>query len=369
MAELEDDSVDFSLDLEAATRREDVVNLLRKLHIAADEPSRRDLQRWAAKNGKPPLAPATQTELLSGQRWPRREVVLAFVEGCGVRGARLREWQRMLVRVALAEHDRPPFVEEIEEQRRQVLAEAQAQAEAIVRQAQEQLADAQEARQTADEAINTARQQAEKIIADAQQAARDIGAEAKIQLEETNHKLDGLRKFEREYNKRLRAHLEATLRSVQEAELPEGSLATPEPPVIDLARRYRSDLIAYLSQRLHEGTLEEVAPPTPMPSFPRLEDHHLPTVDELLQKIQADSTTHRIQQAHAEGFAVGKLVTADAPVSWLEAVCERRPHMPSDLEARLLQGSKLSIDDLLNDDTRHALRQGFWEALEQALGR
>lgn len=44
----------------------------------------------------------------------------------------------------------------------------------------------------------------------------------------------------------------------------------------------------------------------------------------------------------------------------------RKPRMPSDLEARLLQGSALPIDFLLHDEVRHALRRGFWDALERS---
>ena len=56
----------------------------------------------------------------------------------------------------------------------------------------------------------------------------------------------------------------------------------------------------------------------------------------------------------------------DAPALWLEAVLARKPRMPSDLEARLLQGSALPVDSLLQDDVRHALRRGFWDALERS---
>ncbi len=42
-------------------------------------------------------------------------------------------------------------------------------------------------------------------------------------------------------------------------------------------------------------------------------------------------------------------VARDAPALWLEAVLARKPRMPSDLEARLLQGSRLPIDFLLHD--------------------
>ena len=62
----------------------------------------------------------------------------------------------------------------------------------------------------------------------------------------------------------------------------------------------------------------------------------------------------------------GESVARDAPALWLEAVLARKPRMPSDLEARLLQGSALPIDFLLHDEVRHALRRGFWDALERA---
>jgi hypothetical protein len=78
------------------------------------------------------------------------------------------------------------------------------------------------------------------------------------------------------------------------------------------------------------------------------------------------SLNDAVQQGVEEGRAFGESVGRDAPTLWLEAVWARRPHMPSDLEARLLQGSAIPIDFLLNDKVRHALRRGFWDALERA---
>jgi hypothetical protein len=72
-----------------------------------------------------------------------------------------------------------------------------------------------------------------------------------------------------------------------------------------------------------------------------------------------------VQAAHEEGQEFGSSVARDAPALWLEAVLARKPRMPSDLEARLLQGSELPIDFLLHDEVRHALRRGFWDALER----
>jgi hypothetical protein len=73
-----------------------------------------------------------------------------------------------------------------------------------------------------------------------------------------------------------------------------------------------------------------------------------------------------VQSAHAEGFEFGESVARDAPALWLEAVLARKPRMPTDLEARLLQGSALPIDSLLHDEVRQALRGGFWDALERS---
>jgi len=80
----------------------------------------------------------------------------------------------------------------------------------------------------------------------------------------------------------------------------------------------------------------------------------------------AISLADAVQTAHAEGFGFGEAVARDAPALWLEAVLARKPRMPSDLEARLLQGSALPIDSLLHDEVRHALRRGFWDALERS---
>jgi hypothetical protein len=82
--------------------------------------------------------------------------------------------------------------------------------------------------------------------------------------------------------------------------------------------------------------------------------------------VPALSVGDAVQSAHAEGFGFGEAVARDAPALWLEAVLARKPRMPSDLEARLLQGSALPIDSLLHDEVRHALRRGFWDALERS---
>jgi NYN domain len=94
--------------------------------------------------------------------------------------------------------------------------------------------------------------------------------------------------------------------------------------------------------------------PQPAPSAP------------LVPLPPAVSVADAVQAAHGEGFSFGQAVAREAPQLWLEAVLARKPRMPSDLEARLLQDSALPIDSLLHDEVRHALRRGFWDALERA---
>jgi len=84
------------------------------------------------------------------------------------------------------------------------------------------------------------------------------------------------------------------------------------------------------------------------------------------QPASASTIDDAVKAAHKEGHDFGESVARDAPALWLEAVLARKPRMPSDLEARLLQGSSLPIDFLLHDEVRHALRRGFWDALERA---
>ena len=92
----------------------------------------------------------------------------------------------------------------------------------------------------------------------------------------------------------------------------------------------------------------------PGPGYPRQTPSVAHTVDEA------------VHVAYREGNDFAESIAREAPALWVEAVLARRPRMPSDLEARLLQGSSLPIDHLLRDEVRDGLRQGFWQALERA---
>jgi hypothetical protein len=107
------------------------------------------------------------------------------------------------------------------------------------------------------------------------------------------------------------------------------------------------------------------AAPGPLVPQPGLHSGPQPAAQPAPVQPVAVSLADAVQAAHGEGFNFGQAVARDAPALWLEAVLARKPRMPSDLEARLLQDSSLPIDSLLHDEVRHALRRGFWDALER----
>jgi hypothetical protein len=111
-------------------------------------------------------------------------------------------------------------------------------------------------------------------------------------------------------------------------------------------------------------------PLSPPPSPPSSQSRGPYTGPQQLAPVPAQqaspSLADAVKAAHHEGQDFGESVARDAPALWLEAVLARKPRMPSDLEARLLQGSSLPIDFLLHDEVRHALRRGFWDALERS---
>jgi hypothetical protein len=114
----------------------------------------------------------------------------------------------------------------------------------------------------------------------------------------------------------------------------------------------------------HQTQAYQPQPQVPSQQALRSEAASLPAVR--APQPVAISLSEAVKAAHGEGFVFGESVGRDAPGLWLEAVLARKPRMPSDLEARLLQGSVLPIDSLLHDEVRHSLRRGFWDALESA---
>ncbi|MFI9561106.1 serine/threonine-protein kinase [Nonomuraea endophytica] len=86
--------------LELVTTREQLAAFLREVHVRADRPSLRSLERWARKEGKPALPRSTVAGMLSGQRFAKLAVLVTFVEACGVPVDQITRWRRAWERVA-----------------------------------------------------------------------------------------------------------------------------------------------------------------------------------------------------------------------------------------------------------------------------
>jgi uncharacterized LabA/DUF88 family protein len=140
---------------------------------------------------------------------------------------------------------------------------------------------------------------------------------------------------------------------------PQGPYGTPQPPVPQPPVPQPPVPQTSVPQTPVPPAPMPQAPP-PQPPVPQAPGQPTPAPGQGMPLADA------VQAAHAEGFEFGQSVAREAPALWLEAVLARKPRMPSDLEARLLQDSALPIDSLLHDETRHALRRGFWDALERS---
>lgn len=178
--------------LETVVTRKGLAQLLRELHIDADRPSTRDVQKWANAHGtiellpgvrSVGLSPATQSELRNAKRLPSKAVVLTFVRACGVQDTdRLAEWEKAWQRVARREHKRLAAVAAAEVEAEEILRDAGIEAERILAGARKQAAAIEaEAESIARVAKQTARAQAEQILEGAHTRAAAIEAEALLE--------------------------------------------------------------------------------------------------------------------------------------------------------------------------------------------
>lgn len=71
------------VDPTTATSWDEFAISMRRLRARADNVSYRELERWGEEHGRP-LARTTLLEVLHGRRVPRKGLLLAFVEACGV---------------------------------------------------------------------------------------------------------------------------------------------------------------------------------------------------------------------------------------------------------------------------------------------
>jgi transcriptional regulator with XRE-family HTH domain len=90
------------LDLASVTTRDGLFAVLQTVYLRADRPSLRVLEA-RTRHGATPLSKTVAAELLKGARFPRKVVMLAFLQACGVQGNRLEPWQRAWERTAVLE--------------------------------------------------------------------------------------------------------------------------------------------------------------------------------------------------------------------------------------------------------------------------
>jgi transcriptional regulator with XRE-family HTH domain len=97
------------LDLAVVIGRDALLGLLRTVYLRADRPSLRVLEA-RTRHGAVPLSKTVASELLKGERFPRKAVMLAFLQACGVQGDRLEPWRRAWERIAVLEAEAPRAV-------------------------------------------------------------------------------------------------------------------------------------------------------------------------------------------------------------------------------------------------------------------
>lgn len=87
------------LDLASVNTHEELSAVLRLVHLRADKPSLRVLEAQS-RHGPTPLSKTVVSEMLRGSRFPRKAVMLAFLQACGVHNDRLGPWLRAWERIA-----------------------------------------------------------------------------------------------------------------------------------------------------------------------------------------------------------------------------------------------------------------------------
>jgi hypothetical protein len=90
------------LDMAAVATRSELAGLLRTVHLRADRPSLRSLEA-RTRHSASPLSKTAVAEMLKAARFPRRTVMVAFLQTCGVPDSTLGPWPRAWERVAARE--------------------------------------------------------------------------------------------------------------------------------------------------------------------------------------------------------------------------------------------------------------------------
>ena len=86
------------LDLRVVTAHHELIALLRTVHLRADKPSLRALER-ETRHQATPLSKTVVADMLSGKRFPRKAVMVAFLRACRVQEDQLESWRRAWDRI------------------------------------------------------------------------------------------------------------------------------------------------------------------------------------------------------------------------------------------------------------------------------
>jgi transcriptional regulator with XRE-family HTH domain len=87
------------LDIASVNAWDELSALLRTVHLRADKPSLRTLEA-RSRHSATPLSKTVVSEMLRGTRFPRKAVMLGFLQACGIQDERVEPWLRAWERIA-----------------------------------------------------------------------------------------------------------------------------------------------------------------------------------------------------------------------------------------------------------------------------
>jgi transcriptional regulator with XRE-family HTH domain len=98
------------LDLASVTTYGELAEFLRIVHLRADKPSFRSLEA-RTRHALTPLSKTVVSEMLRGVRFPKKAVMVSFLQACGVSDDHVAPWSRAWERIAgLTQSSRRPAV-------------------------------------------------------------------------------------------------------------------------------------------------------------------------------------------------------------------------------------------------------------------
>jgi hypothetical protein len=98
-ADVDDAPFTGDLDLDAVSTRDELIARLKTVHVRADAPSLRTLETRTRHNAVT-LSKTATAEMLRGVRFPRKAMMIAFLQACGVQDSDMDAWRRAWERVA-----------------------------------------------------------------------------------------------------------------------------------------------------------------------------------------------------------------------------------------------------------------------------